>query len=162
MRIRFATGVVVAVVGLASVGCGLRESSSSATFSATKNLAVSPQTSLLRTSGNDVCSSLGSIYRSQPVVVPPPHEYEADQSFGDGDPCSVSDRRSTGPMVVTETGRYTFTWSASGKAGPVVVEISRDGMLWRALATRWDPMRPDRATADISAPGTYRIRVRSR
>jgi len=107
------------------------------------------------------CSPLGAIYRSNPVVVPPPEPNSAEQSYSGGK-CSFYEQYRSFPSI----GRYEFIWDAaktprSASGRPVIVEVSRDGILWTSLATDWSPKKPHSAVAYLTMVGNLRIRVRA-
>lgn len=106
------------------------------------------------------CSPLGAIYRSNPVVVPPPEPNSAEQSYSGGE-CSFYEQYRSFPSI----GRYEFIWDAaktprSASGRPVIVEVSRDGILWTSLATEWSPKKPHSAVAYLAMAGNLRVRVR--
>jgi len=106
------------------------------------------------------CSPLGAIYRSQPVAVPPPEPNAAEQSYSGGG-CSFYDEYRTFPDI----GRYEFVWDAettprSVSGRPVVVDVSRDGVVWTTLATEWTAKKPHSAVAYLTMSGNLRVRVR--
>jgi hypothetical protein len=134
--------------------CGNSDTAASDTTTRTKNAAIgiTTQAPLI-----EQCSALGAIYRSNPIVVLPPEGNAEDEEYTSGD-CSFAD--SYRRVNFGEIGRYTFTWSSGRAAKPVVVEISRDGVLWQALSTQWSPSVPNSATADVKLKGDFRVRVR--
>lgn len=106
------------------------------------------------------CSPLGAIHRSNPVIVTPPEPNSAEQSYSSG-PCSFYEKYKSFPGI----GRYEFIWDAattpkSVSGRPVVIEVSRDGVLWTALATDWSPKKPHSAVAYLTMSGNLRVRVR--
>ena len=107
------------------------------------------------------CSPLGAIYRSNPVIVPPPETNSAEQSYSSGR-CSYYEEYRTFPGI----GRYEFIWDAattprSASGRPVVVEVSRDGITWTTLSTEWSPKKPHSAVAYLTMAGKLRVRVRA-
>ncbi len=144
--------------------CGTREASISDVTPRTKNLAssknsIDPKKSPLAAQSGGLCSPLGAIHRSKPVIVAPPESNSAEQSFSGGD-CSFVDTYSSRPGVFIEPGTYTFTWSPTKKVGAVIVEMSRDGIVWKSLPTSWAADKPSSATATIPTTGTFYFRVR--
>ena len=106
------------------------------------------------------CSPLGAIHRSNPVIVAPPEPNSAEQSYSSG-PCSFYETYKSFPGI----GRYEFIWDAAStpkavSGRPVVVEVSRDGVLWTALATDWSSKKPHSAVAYLTMSGNLRVRVR--
>lgn len=143
--------LVLAVLAVAA--CGANDDAAR-----TKNAAVGISSSTIVRSQ---CSSLGAIYKSEPIIVPPPEPNSAEQSFSGSGECSFYETYKSFPGI----GRYEFIWDAattpkavSGR--PVVVEVSRDGVLWTALATDWSPKKPHSAVAYLTMSGNLRVRVR--
>lgn len=144
--------------------CGTREASIGKPEPATKNLAPSKNSidSKAPPLVNQVataCSPLGAIYRSNPVVVPPPEENAAELSYSGGD-CSFYAQHKNGPWTVTQVGSFTFEWSTTKKTDGAVIEMSRDGIEWKALATSWTADKPSSATATIPTTGKFLFRAR--
>jgi hypothetical protein len=144
--------------------CGTREASIGDATPRTKNLAssknsIDPKKSPLAAQSSGLCSPLGAIHRSKPVIVAPPESNSAEQSFSGGD-CSFVDTYSSRPGVFIEPGTYTFTWSPTKKVGAVIVEISRDGIVWKSLRTMSSSATPNAAEANITSPGRFYVRVR--
>jgi hypothetical protein len=166
-------------VASVATACGVRESSTTQVAPKTKNAATAatviaplkksattvakPSSAVVAASPRGTCSPLGAIYQSNPVFVAPPESYEADDSFsyGGGD-CSFLAEYGRGPWNVAQPGVFEFQWSETKTVGPVVVEISRDGLVWQALETSWSAAKPNSATARISLAGQVYVRVRSR
>lgn len=106
------------------------------------------------------CSPLGAIHQSNPVIVPPPEPNSAEQSFSGGE-CSFYEKYRSFPGI----GRYEFIWDAaktprSASGRPVIVEVSRDGIVWTSLATEWSPKKPHSAVAYLTMAGNLRVRIR--
>jgi hypothetical protein len=150
------------VAALVLAACGGNDDASP-----TKNLALGTSPSVLgqasvnpKGSSGGECSPLGAIYRSNPVVVPPPEPNSAEQSYS-GDECSFYEQYRSFPSI----GRYEFIWDAaktpqSASGRPVIVEVSRDGIVWTSLATEWSPRKPHSAVAYLTMAGNLRVRVR--
>jgi len=96
------------------------------------------------------------------VFVAPPESYEADGGFSNdrGDDCSFLAEYGRRPWNITQPGVFEFQWSETKAVGPVVVEISRDGVLWKALRTRWSAGEPNSASAEVTTTGDVYFRVR--
>ena len=123
-----------------------------------------PSPAVVRASPRGACSPLGAIYQSNPVIVAPPEPNEAEQNFSsdsDGG-CSFYAEYGRGPWNIAQPGLFEFQWSDSKTVGPVVVEISRDGLIWQALQTTWSAAKPNSVSARISLTGQAYVRVRSR
>ena len=155
-------GVFFAAFG--SSACGIREPDVGAESIRTKNLTIvtsrpnmTPTTlslSLPESSDIEKCSPDGAIYPSNPVEVLPPEENSAEQSFSNGE-CSFYGQYKR----VMRVGRYRFVWSTATTTKPPVVQVSRDGIFWQSLATRWSPNKPSEASAVISEVGDLRVRI---
>jgi hypothetical protein len=150
-------------VAFVATACGVRESSTTQAAPKTKNAATAakPSSAIVGASPRGACSPLGAIYQSNPVFVAPPESYEADDSFSSGgDDCSFLAKYGRGPWNIAQPGLFEFQWSDSKKVGPVVVEVSRDGLVWQALQTAWSAAKPNAASARISLTGQVYVRVR--
>lgn len=91
----------------------------------------------------------------------PPEPNSAEQSYSGGE-CSFYEQYRSFPSI----GRYEFIWDAaktprSALGRPVIVEVSRDGIVWTSLATEWSPKKPHSAVAYLTMAGNLRIRVRT-
>lgn len=156
-------GCIALVAIVAGASCGTREPSALDTPARTKNLSVgsTPPTVTQQpnatgtTTPESQCSPEGRIHSSNPVEVPPPEENSDEQSFSSGE-CSFYGRYKN----VMAIGVYTFRWSGPTTKKPVVVEVSRDGIVWKALETRWSPTKPNSATAKVTLTGNLFVRVR--
>jgi hypothetical protein len=146
--------------------CGANEPSASQDAPQTKNAAkvAKPSSAVVAASPRSACTPLGAIYQSNPVIVAPPEPNVAEDSFtsDSGDDCSFLAKYGRGPWNVTQPGVFEFQWSETKTVGPVVVEISRDGLVWQALQTTWSAAKPNSASARISLTGQVYVRVRSR
>jgi hypothetical protein len=147
---------VLLTSGLLVSACGAEGSSTTSTLR-TKNAAISVTRSTIIGSS---CSPLGAVYRTKPVIVPPPEQNAAEQGYTSSNECSFYDEYRTFPGI----GRYEFIWdaaktSSSTSGRPVVVEVSRDGITWTSLDTEWSPKRPHTAVAYLTMAGELRVRV---
>ena len=152
-----ALGTSPSVLGQASVN---PKGSSKKTPVISSPPIVDPTTETMPPVSGGECSPLGAIYRSNPVVVPPPEPNSAEQSYS-GDECSFYEQYRSFPSI----GRYEFIWDAaktpqSASGRPVIVEVSRDGIVWTSLATEWSPKKPHSAVAYLTMAGNLRVRVR--
>jgi len=152
-----ALGTSPSVLGQASVN---PKGSSKKTPVISSPPIVDPTTETMPPVSGGECSPLGAIYRSNPVVVPPPEPNSAEQSYS-GDECSFYEQYRSFPSI----GRYEFIWDAaktpqSASGRPVIVEVSRDGIVWTSLATEWSPKKPHSAVAHLTMAGNLRVRVR--
>ena len=153
-----ALGTSPSVLGQASVN---PKGSSKKTPVISSPPIVDPTTETMPPVSGGECSPLGAIYRSNPVVVPPPEPNSAEQSYS-GDECSFYEQYRSFPSI----GRYEFIWDAaktpqSASGRPVIVEVSRDGIVWTSLATEWSPKKPHSAVAYLTMAGNLRVRVRA-
>ena len=144
--------------------CGVREPSASQIEPQTKNAATvgRPSSAVVAASPRGACSPLGTIQRSNPVIVLPPEPNVAEDSLASdrGGDCFFHAEYGRGPWNVAQPGWFEFQWSESKTSGPVVIEISRDGLVWKALQTTWSAAKPNAASARISLTGQVYIRVR--
>jgi hypothetical protein len=144
--------------------CGANEPSASQVAPQTKNAAkvAKPSSAIVGASPRGACSPLGAIHRSNPVFVAPPEPNVAEDSFtsDSGDDCSFLAKYGRGPWNIAQPGLFEFQWSDSKTVGPVVVEISRDGLVWQALQTTRSAAKPNSASARISLTGQVYVRAR--
>lgn len=122
--------VGVALICLLLTSCGQRETAASVPAVRTKNAASDaerPRLLAYEWTSYEKCGPLGAIYRSSPVIVPPPQEFDStDENF---------DRTSRGFL-----GEYfdrPVLWQNGPRPLKVEAEASTDGVSWVPATMKW-------------------------